>query len=209
MADAKNVTTAKPKVGGAIHTAPKGTPLPTDAVTPLTDAYKGLGYVSDDGLVNTNSGKSETLKAWGGAVVNSSQTEKEDTFQYTLIEATNIDVLKETYGDDNVTGTLETGITIKANAVELKEHVIIVDMVLKDGVLKRIVIPNGKVSEIGDITYADGDAVGYETTLAAIPDDTPEANTHYEYMSKPKATDPDPEGAPATETETKTTKGAK
>lgn len=208
MADASNVTTAKPKVGGAIYTAPKGTELPKDAITKLPDAYKGLGYISDDGLVNTNSGKAETIKAWGGAVVNSTQTEKEDTFQYTLLEATNVEVLKEVYGSDNVKGTLDTMIEIKANAIELQEHVLVFDMVLKDGNLKRIVIPNGKVSEIGDITYADGDAVGYETTLSAMPDDTPEANTHYEYMQKPKATT-DPEGAPASGTENKSTMGAK
>lgn len=208
MADAKNVTTAKPKIGGAVYSAPLGTTLPTDAVTKLPDTFKGLGYISDDGLVNTNSGKAETIKAWGGAVVNSTQTEKEDTFQYTLLEATNVEVLKEVYGPDNVKGTLDTMIVIKANAVELQEHVLVFDMVLKNGNLKRIIIPNGKVSEIGDITYSDGDAVGYETTLSAIPDDTAEANTHYEYIQKPKATT-DPEGAPISEAEPKTTKGAK
>ena len=36
MANAKNVTAAKPKVGGAVHRAPLGTPLPTDAKSELT-----------------------------------------------------------------------------------------------------------------------------------------------------------------------------
>lgn len=31
MAQVENVTTAKPKIDGAIYSAPKGTPLPTDA----------------------------------------------------------------------------------------------------------------------------------------------------------------------------------
>lgn len=183
MSNAQNVSTAKPKVGGAVWSAPLGTTLPIDAATDLDAAFKSLGYISEDGLTNENTPESENIKAWGGDTVANVQTSKEDSFTYTLIEATNVDVLKEIYGQENVTGTLDTGITIKANSKELEEHSLVIDMILKGGVLKRIVIPSGKVSEVGEISYADADAIGYETTVQAIPD--AEGNTHYEYIQKP------------------------
>lgn len=180
MSDATKVTTAKPKIGGAIYSAPLGSTLPTDATTPLDAAFKSLGFISEDGLTNTNSPSTDTMKDWGGQVVLVMETDKEDTFQSTMIEALNIDVIKEVYGSTNVTGTLATGITITANAKELEEHSIVVDMVLKGGVSKRIVLPSAKVSEIGDITYGGSDAVGYDTTWTALPDAS--GNTHYEYI---------------------------
>ena len=42
MAQVENVTTAKPKIDGAIYSAPKGTTLPTDAKTALDAAFKPL-----------------------------------------------------------------------------------------------------------------------------------------------------------------------
>src|SRR5690625_495711 len=155
MSNVANVSTAKPKVGGAIYSAPVGTELPTDAITELDSKFNSLGYVSEDGLTNENTPESEAIQAWGGDTVAVVQTSKEDSFTFTLIEATNINVLKEVFGQDNVTGDLETGITIKANNKELEERSLVIDMILKGGILKRIVVPNAKVFEYGEIEYAD------------------------------------------------------
>jgi hypothetical protein len=185
MSNVDNVSTAKPKVGGAIYSAPAGTALPTTAIAELNEAFESLGYISEDGLTNNNTPSTDAIKAWGGDTVDVVQNEKEDSFSYTLLESTNVNVLKEVYGPDNVSGTLETGITIKANSTVLETHVLVIDMVLKAGLLKRIVIPKGKVSELGEISYTDGDAIGFETTLTAMPDEA--GNTHYEYIQKPAA----------------------
>lgn len=185
MNDANNVSVGKPKVGGAIFRAPLGTTLPEDAVTELDKAFKCLGYVSTDGLVNSNSSESSDIVAWGGDTVASPQGAKKDTLKYTLIEALNVEVLKAVYGDENVTGDLDTGITIKVNNTERESCSWVVEMILKGGVAKRIVVPNAAVISVGDVTYKDDTAIGYETTIAASPDKA--GQYHYEYMKRSAA----------------------
>ena len=179
MPSSSNVSAGKPKVTGAIFIAPVGTTLPTDSTTALAAGFVELGYASDAGVVNSESRETETIKAWGGDTVLKPFTGKEDTFKFTLIEALNVNALKLVYGDSNVTGDLTNGISIKSAAEDLDYHSFVIEMVL-NGAIKRIVIPSAKVTEVGDITYADGEAIGYDTTLSAVPDAA--GGTHYEYI---------------------------
>lgn len=180
MSNTAYVSAAKPKVGGALYRAPIGTTLPTDSTTALDAAFEALGYISQDGLTNANSPNSSTIYAWGGDPVLTAASEKEDTFKCVLLEVLNVAVLKTTYGDDNVTGDLSTGITVKANNNERPNYVYVGEMVLRGGTTKRVVLPNAAISAVDDIVYKDNEASGYGLTFSCQPDAA--GNTHYEYI---------------------------
>jgi hypothetical protein len=168
--NAENVSLGKPKIGGAIYVAPAGTPVPTDALATLNPAFKCLGYASEDGLVNSIDAETTDIQAWGGDKVLTTRSSYSETFGFTLIESKNVDVLKTVYGDNSVTGDdLDTGIEVDHNSADLPTKAFVFEIIMSGDVLKRIVVPRAKVSEVGEVTYSDEDAIGYETTISAFP----------------------------------------
>ncbi|QRG86372.1 phage tail protein [Bulleidia sp. zg-1006] len=185
---AKNVSTSSPKITGAIYYAPIGTVLPTDANTALNVAFKGVGYISEEGVTRSQARSSNDVKEWGGGIVATVQTEYSETFKFKMIEALNDIVQKAVYGDANVEGKLvaaSSKMTVKHNASEPKTNTWVIDTVMLDGTLSRIVIPNAKITELGDLDYKKDSAIGYDVTLKAMLDD--KGNTSYDYYQMPAA----------------------
>ena len=179
--DAKNVSVGKPLATGAIFVAPIGTTAPTDAKTTLDGAFKCVGYVSEDGVTNAIKTDSTPVKAWGGDAVLTTQTSREETFKFKMIEANEVS-LEQAYGKGNVAKESVSGlITIKHNSKEKSNYIYAIELILSDNKIKRLVIPSGKVIELGDVVYKDDEAIGYEVTLSAAPDSS--GNTAYEYLS--------------------------
>jgi len=180
--DAENVSFGKPKATGAVYLAPAGTALPADATTALAVAYKGLGYVSEDGLVNSVEADTESVNAWGGDQVLVGQSAFSETFTVNLIE-TNEEALKAYYGEDNVTVS-GTDITITQNKEQLPEVVAVFELVLTGGRIKRIVVPKARITDrSGEITYVDGEPIMYPAVFTGFPDG--DGNTHTEYIAVP------------------------
>lgn len=177
---ATNVSTGKPNVAGSVYVAPLTATLPTDATTALGADYKCLGYVSEDGLENANEMDVSDIKAWGGNIVYRSLTELTDNFSLALIESESEEVLKNVYGDANVTADLDGNLTVNIKAEDPQEKIWVFELTLRGGRAKRIVIPDGAVTSREPITYNDSDAIAYGITVSAYPD----ANnvTHKEYI---------------------------
>ena len=178
---ATNVSTGKPKVTGGIYRAPKGTTLPTDATTALSDAFINLGYVSEDGVSNANDMDVSEIKAWGGVIVYRSLNSLNDQFSLALIESENVDVLKAVYGEANVTVDGSGNVAVDVIAEDPAEAVWVIELALRGGVPRRIVIPDGAITAREAITYNDSDPIAYGITISAYPDST--GKTHKEYTA--------------------------
>ena len=170
-------------VTGAILSAVTGTALPTDETTALNAAFKDSGYISDAGLkIGTNQSNTE-ITDWSGNVVRDILQSYGNQLSWEHLEW-NEQSLKNFLGDANVTVTATTGaptkITAKFNGDEMptKEWV----FNIKDGIRKlRVVVPNAKVSERGEISFTKGDAVKLPITIKTYPDAS--GNHIYVYSS--------------------------
>lgn len=172
MAKKKNpdlVSTGKPKSGGAVFVAPAGTTVPTDALTELSEAFKCLGCISEDGVVNTQSSESEDFADWEGDTVDTSRTKYTETLQMTFLEAANPDVLAYVYGESHVEVTEATGaIHVEHTGDDRDECVLVVDTILKGKRIDRLVAPRAVVGEIGDVSRKRNELMGYQATIKAL-----------------------------------------
>lgn len=178
--NASNVSVGKPKASGAIFVAPKGTEVPKGAVAALAEAYKNIGYASDSGVVNSVSTENESISAWGGDEVLNLRTSRSETYKFKAIETNDV-TLKLVYGSENVT-VADEGIAVIHNGIDLPEQVIVFEIAMSGSRVKRVVVPNAKVTNVGDVSYVDNDAIGYEVTVSALPDG--QGNTAYEYIAE-------------------------
>ena len=126
-----NVSSAKGVKGGYIFSAPEGTALPTDIKTQLDPAFKCLGFISEDGYVETVDEDADDINDMNGDVMDSTNSNRVESAQLTLAEI-KAETLKRQYGSDNVTD--EGGIiTVKHNADSHDVFAYVLELVLKNG----------------------------------------------------------------------------
>lgn len=166
---AMNSANVRVGVTGEVLVGPTTAAAPTGTGGTAT-GFVGLGYVSEDGVTETRSRSSDSIKAWQNAEqVRSVVTDSSLTYTFKLLE-TNKDTVELFYG------TAVTQAASDGNFVILPSNTggrqsFILDVV--DGAeLRRTYIPQGEVTEVGDLVYASGEAVGYEVTITAYHDAT-------------------------------------
>ena len=187
------------KTTGAIKHAPVGTTLPVlsdigaSGVT-LDPAFVGDEYVSEDGLTLSPSMSTTNIKDWSGSTVRKVHDEVE-LFQI-LDAALNLSValngiscfcrgsfrvlrfsgyeLKIAFGDDYVTSAAASSAHGAQVRAALGAHLPDTQswvFLMKDGDARVvIVVPNGQITEVGDVTFVSNNAIGWQVTLSTYPD---------------------------------------
>ncbi|MFJ7588433.1 hypothetical protein ACIQZO_13810 [Streptomyces sp. NPDC097617] len=154
--------------GAAYVAPPKTAGLPTDAVTAWPAAVKDIGWISDDGITESNSTDVTEIKGWqGGQTVRKVISSSEVSFSFTAIESSKTVLELYHKGSKVVTASGKSVLAIKAPGPD--RRVFGFDLVDGDAHI-RIVIPDGEVTETGDITYKGDEAISYELTITAYPD---------------------------------------
>lgn len=184
MPKTKDVRVGAPeqKTTGAIKNAPIGTTLPTLASiskngVQIDSAFTGDEYVSEDGLTLTPSVSTTDIKEWSGATVRKVLESFDGTLSWTMI-STNAGSLGVAFGADYVDSEVATANHGNQNKVSLGAHLPEPRswvFLMKDGDARIvIVVPNGQVTEVGEVTFAANAAVGWNVTLSCYPDENGE-----------------------------------
>ena len=173
-----NVSAGKGVKGGYIFSAPVGTELPTDIETERDTAFMCLGFISEDGYVESVSEDSSDIVDMNGDLMDSTSSNRVESAQVTFAEI-KAETLKRQYGDTNVTEANGV-ITDKHNSDSYPTFAYILELVLKNGRRWRKVVPQGQSSELDDLTIASSELCQRPLTIKYLTDE--QGNTCYDYF---------------------------
>jgi hypothetical protein len=177
------VIAANPLITGGFYSAPLGTALPTTSGVALNMAFIPLGYIGDNGVTQTSQRQITDVNAWGGDLVATLQDKFDITIKLDFLQALDADVKKAVFHTDNVTVTPSTpfsGTEIKVlhNSKLLETRSWSIESYY-DAATMRLIMPRGRIVEVGDIKYSHKELTMYAATLKLFPDTS--GNHAYEY----------------------------
>ena len=166
------------KVTGAIKHAPLGTTIPTladitKAAVSYNQAFEGDEYVSEDGLTLAPNISTADIKDWSGAVVRKLLESFDGTLSWTMI-STNKNALSIAFGKEHVTAV--TASTSHGNQVMAALGAYLPEeqtwlFLMKDGDARIVIaVPDGQITNVGEVVFKNNVAVGWAVTLSCYPD---------------------------------------
>jgi hypothetical protein len=147
--------------GYIVAFAPLGTTLPASAFSTLSGTWREVGFIGEDGIPEVNSSDVTEIKDAAGNVVRKIQTQHDLTYAFTPLE-TNDNVIELFYGNGDDDAWEITG-------DELPNLAFVIEV--EDGhKTTRICIPNGQVTERGEVPHTNASATQYPMTITCYPD---------------------------------------
>lgn len=166
-------------VDGVVRVAPLATTAPTDIDATWTGS-DDLGYISEDGIVESNTLTTEKKRAWQrNAVVRTVVTEGETTFQFTMIQTSSA-TLAEYYGIEVADIDEATGSFVSNPGVEKPRKSYVLDFIDGDELIRKY-IPDGQITETGDISYVSQELIMYPVTLTAYDNESLNGSVKHYY----------------------------
>ncbi len=157
---------------GGAWAAPLGTAQPADPRQAPASPWMAIGAISDDGLSMGFDEDSESFTPWGlSSPFRTVVTSSTRTFQFTMWETRRPIVrslmFRQDVADLDPTGGVVT--FAESGTVTPDRRSWIFDIYDGDN-FERIFVPEGEITDRGDITAAQGEMQGYEVTVTAYPD---------------------------------------
>lgn len=161
-------STANPRVwlGADVYAAPVGTTAPTDTTTAFSGTWKALGLLSEDGMTEGNANTTTPFYAWGDILIRNVKSKHVRTFKVVALEDNATLFALTNPGSTEALAAGVTTRTVKVPAPNVQAFA----FEFKDGaVTKRIIIPRGEITDIGDTKYSDASIASHELTITVYP----------------------------------------
>ena len=168
-----------PRITGSVLYAPVGTPLPTSSYATLNSGFTDLGYVDENGLKQKEDRSNTDVFVWGGDLLGTLQEKYSRTMSFKLYQFLDSNVLAAGYGHNNVSVTYATGSEGNETAVKMNSQILDTLSWVFDGyyytaagfeALVRVVVPVGRITQVGDVDLTNKAFMSIEATLKAFPD---------------------------------------
>lgn len=154
--------------GADVYVADIGTTAPTTTTGSLAAGWKALGLLHEDGLTESRSEDSTDHHAWGGILVRTTRSKHKRTFQVAALED-NDEVWRLVNPGSYAEGGAQTTTTRHVLTPTTDPKAFLFEMT--DGTItKRIIVPRGEVTTVGDIVASDDELTAYELTITVYPD---------------------------------------
>ncbi|MFD9949685.1 hypothetical protein ACFWYW_55635 [Nonomuraea sp. NPDC059023] len=155
-------------VTGAVYAGPTSATAPTSATSSVPAAYNDMGYISEDGVTEAYDEDTQDIQAWqGGAIVRTLISSSKATLQFTMIES-KASTLELFHKGSTMESLGVNGYKIDVKTPNVVRKKFILDVLDGDKHI-RIYVPDGEVTERGEITYVNDDTISYNVTVTCYP----------------------------------------